>query len=113
VAQPVFDAGLRRAEIEAAKARFREAAAVLTDSVLSSIKEVEDALSLIQTQKERCKLCSAERKRFCSHHNIERRSACGRMQDLITVFKHRKISFKQNEPDCLRISIFRWELFLS
>lgn len=53
VSQPLFDAGRRFAEIDAAKARFREAAGVLTQTVLSSVKEVEDALVAIRTQRER------------------------------------------------------------
>ncbi len=53
VGQPLFDAGQQFAEIDAAKARFREAAGSLTQTVLSSVKEVEDALVAIRTQKER------------------------------------------------------------
>jgi multidrug efflux system outer membrane protein len=53
VSQPLFDAGQRFAQIDAAKARYREAASVLTQTVLSSVKEVEDALVAIQTQNER------------------------------------------------------------
>ena len=53
VSQPLFDAGKRFAEVDRAKARFREAASVLTQTVLSSVKEVEDALVAIKTQRGR------------------------------------------------------------
>jgi outer membrane protein, multidrug efflux system len=53
VSQPLFDAGQRFAQIDAAKARFKEAAGILTQTVLTSIKEVEDSLVAIRTQKER------------------------------------------------------------
>jgi len=49
----LFDAGSRRAQIKAAQARFESAVATLTDQVLKSIKETEDALVAIKTQKER------------------------------------------------------------
>lgn len=54
VSQPIFDAGQRFGEIKAAKARFQEAASRLTQTVLTSVKEVEDALVAIRVQKERC-----------------------------------------------------------
>ncbi len=53
VSQPIFDAGQRFAEVDATKARFREVTSVLTQTVLSSVKEVEDALVAIRTQRER------------------------------------------------------------
>ncbi len=53
VSQPLFDAGKRFAEIDVAKAHYRQAAAVLTETVLNAVKEVEDALVAIRTQKER------------------------------------------------------------
>ena len=53
VGQPLFDAGRRLGEVDAAKARFREAAGTLTQTVLTSVKEVEDALVAIRTQRER------------------------------------------------------------
>lgn len=53
VSQPLFDAGQRFAQIDVEKARFRQAAGALTETVLSSVKEVEDALVAIRTQQER------------------------------------------------------------
>jgi multidrug efflux system outer membrane protein len=53
VAQPIFDAGQRFAQVDQAKAAFRYSAASLTQTVLSSVKEVEDALVAIRTQTER------------------------------------------------------------
>jgi len=50
LAQTVFDAGKRFAQIDATKAQFREAVGNATEAVLSSVKEVEDALSAINTQ---------------------------------------------------------------
>lgn len=42
---PVFDAGRRRAETDAARARYHQAAASYRGSVLKAVREVEDALS--------------------------------------------------------------------
>jgi outer membrane protein, multidrug efflux system len=53
VSQPLFDAGQRFAKIDVTKARYREAAGALTQTVLSAVKEVEDALVAIRTQNER------------------------------------------------------------
>lgn len=53
VSQPLFDAGQRFGQIDVAKARFKEAAGNLTQTVLTSLKEVEDALVAIRTQGER------------------------------------------------------------
>ena len=53
VGQILFDAGQTFAQIDAAKARYRQAAGVLTQTVLSSVKEVEDALCVIRTQDRR------------------------------------------------------------
>ncbi len=53
ISQSLFDAGQRIADVNAAKARFRQAASSLTNTVLTSVKEVEDALVAIRTQRER------------------------------------------------------------
>lgn len=42
---PVFDAGKRRAETDAARARYNQAAASYRATVLKAVREVEDALS--------------------------------------------------------------------
>ena len=52
----LFDAGSRLAQIKAARSRFENAVANLTDQVLTSIRETEDALVAIRTQKERQQL---------------------------------------------------------
>jgi len=67
IAQPLFDAGRRFAQVDAAKAQFREATAALTQTVLSSVKEVEDALSAIETQtKKRAAALAQEEARLIS-----------------------------------------------
>ena len=51
--QPIFKGGQLKAQVEAAKARYAEAAAVYSATVLTALKEVEDALiteSLFQRQ---------------------------------------------------------------
>lgn len=51
--QPIFKGGQLRAQLEAAKARYSEAAALYSATVLNALKEVEDALiaeNLFQTQ---------------------------------------------------------------
>ncbi|MGO9423490.1 efflux transporter outer membrane subunit [Roseiarcus sp.] len=45
---PLFDAGLRQAELEVAKAEFTEAAERYRSTVLRAVKEVEDNLSALQ-----------------------------------------------------------------
>jgi len=44
LAQPIFSGGRLRANVDAAKARYSEAEAVYTNTVLIALKEVEDAL---------------------------------------------------------------------
>jgi multidrug efflux system outer membrane protein len=44
LAQPIFKGGQLRAQVEGAKARYAEAAAVYAGTVLNALKEVEDAL---------------------------------------------------------------------
>jgi NodT family efflux transporter outer membrane factor (OMF) lipoprotein len=53
VAQPVFDAGKRKAEVDRTKAVFRENLAVYHQSVLNAFKEVEDALASSRATKKR------------------------------------------------------------
>lgn len=44
LAAPIFDAGQRRAEVEAARARAEQAAATYAGALLQALREVEDAL---------------------------------------------------------------------
>lgn len=52
-AQPLFDAGRRKAEVDRTKAVFRENLALYHQNVLNAFKEVEDALSSTRATKER------------------------------------------------------------
>ena len=45
---PLFDAGLRQAELDVAKAQFTEAAEQYRASVLAAVKEVQDSLSALK-----------------------------------------------------------------
>ncbi|HEW78911.1 MAG TPA: efflux transporter outer membrane subunit [Phycisphaerales bacterium] len=59
LAQPIFKGGQLRAQIDAAKARYAELAANYAGTVLTALKEVEDALvseQLLQSQLEYVKL---------------------------------------------------------
>ncbi|MEN8264719.1 MAG: efflux transporter outer membrane subunit [Nitrospirota bacterium] len=55
-AQPVFDAGRRKAEVERTKSVFRENLAKYHQAVLNAFKEVEDALVKSRTSEERIKM---------------------------------------------------------
>jgi NodT family efflux transporter outer membrane factor (OMF) lipoprotein len=48
VSLPLFDAGLRQAELDAAKAAYAEAAALYRAAILRAVKEVEDDLSALR-----------------------------------------------------------------
>jgi len=52
-AQPLFDAGKRKAEVERTKAVFRENLAAYHKTVLTAFQEVEDALVIISSSEER------------------------------------------------------------
>jgi NodT family efflux transporter outer membrane factor (OMF) lipoprotein len=85
--QPLFDAGKRFAQIDAAKARFREVSAVLTKTVLTSVKEVEDALVAIKTQQERC-VAALKREGDFSSIAILRNDLCSTgVQDYVIVLQ--------------------------
>ena len=75
VAQPIFDAGQRFAQIEQSKAAFRYSAESLTQTVLSSVKEVEDALVAIRTQTER-RLAALKREEDLAATSILRSARC-------------------------------------
>ena len=55
IAQPVLDAGRRRAEVDRTEAVFRENLAVYHKTVLNAFREVEDALSRIRASEARIK----------------------------------------------------------
>lgn len=50
---PLFDGGRRAAEVDAAEARYREAVASYTASVRQAVREVEEALVLLESARER------------------------------------------------------------
>jgi NodT family efflux transporter outer membrane factor (OMF) lipoprotein len=50
---PLFDAGRRKAEVQAAKARYAEAAASYTDRASAAAREVEEALVRLQSAQDR------------------------------------------------------------
>ncbi|HDH05992.1 MAG TPA: efflux transporter outer membrane subunit [Nitrospirae bacterium] len=56
IAQPVLDAGKRRAEVDRTEAVFRENLAVYHKAVLNAFREVEDAISKIRASEERIKM---------------------------------------------------------
>lgn len=63
LAQPVFNAGRLRSQVDAAKARYEELTAVYAATVLNAIREVEDALvseRLLAEQLEQTKIRLAE-----------------------------------------------------
>lgn len=87
VAQPIFDAGQRFAQIDQSKAAFRYSAASLTQTVLSSVKEVEDALVAIRTQTER-RLAAVKREEDLSSTSILRSAQCtAGLQDYLPVLQ--------------------------
>ena len=87
VAQPVFDAGQRFAQIDQSKAAFRYSAESLTQTVLSSVKEVEDALVAIRTQTER-RLAALKREDDLAATSFLRSAQCASgLQDYLPVLQ--------------------------
>jgi NodT family efflux transporter outer membrane factor (OMF) lipoprotein len=56
IAQPILDAGNRKAEVNRTKAVFRENLVLYHKTVLNAFREVEDSLSKISTSEERIKM---------------------------------------------------------
>jgi NodT family efflux transporter outer membrane factor (OMF) lipoprotein len=56
IAQPVLDAGNRKAEVDRTKAAFREDLALYHKTVLNAFREVEDSLTQISTSEVRIKM---------------------------------------------------------
>ncbi len=56
IAQPILDAGNRKAEVDRTKAVFRKNLAFYHKTVLNAFREVEDSLSKISTSEERIKM---------------------------------------------------------
>jgi NodT family efflux transporter outer membrane factor (OMF) lipoprotein len=56
IAQPIFDAGRRKAEVDRTEAVFREKLAAYHKTVLNAFREVEDALAKIHASEERIKM---------------------------------------------------------
>jgi multidrug efflux system outer membrane protein len=90
VGQPLFDAGQRFAEIDAAKARFREAAGNLTQTVLLSVKEVEDALVAIRTQRERRASAIKREDDLANTANLRTKLCTTGVQDYLVVLQTRE-----------------------
>jgi NodT family efflux transporter outer membrane factor (OMF) lipoprotein len=87
LSQPLFDAGQRFAQVDATKARFREAASVLTQTVLNSVKEVEDALIAIRTQNER-RIAAIKRENDLANTTLLRADLCTTgVQDYLIVLQ--------------------------
>lgn len=90
ISQPLFDAGKRFAQVDAAKARFRQSAAFLTQTVLNSVKEVEDALVIIRTQQER-RLSAIQREEALAAVTILNSDLCAKgVKDTIAVLQARE-----------------------
>jgi multidrug efflux system outer membrane protein len=87
VSQPLFDAGQRFAQVDVAKARFREAAGSLTETVLNSVKEVEDALVAIRTQKERSTAALKREKDFSVISELRSELCASGVQDYLIVLQ--------------------------
>ena len=90
VAQPIFDAGQRFAQVDQAKAAFRYAAESLTQTVLTSVKEVEDSLVAIRTQTER-RVAAIKREEDLSTTSVLRSAQCAAgLQDYLPVLQARE-----------------------
>jgi len=66
----LFDMGSRRAQVRATQARFNSLAANFIDQVLTSVKEVEDALVAVKTQQQRQRSAENKEKAFTSISQI-------------------------------------------
>ena len=94
--QPLFDAGKRFAEVDLAKAEYREAASSLTQAVLSSVKEVQDAMTAIRSQQERRKAALLRKQEQFSAFSL-RNGLCDTGVDAYIVVLQDKIQLLEAE----------------
>ncbi|MFC7337731.1 efflux transporter outer membrane subunit [Haloferula chungangensis] len=103
---PIFDAGLRQAELGAAGKRAEQALAAWQSTVLSAFKEVEDALGserlLLQQEKSRLQALDAAR----SAETRTRRDYEAGISDLLSLFEAQRRVFS-TEDDTINLHAAR------
>ncbi|OAG27791.1 hypothetical protein TH606_04955 [Thermodesulfatator autotrophicus] len=115
LAQPIFDAGARKARIKKAKARLEEARAVYAQTILQAFFEVENALMLEANWRRRLELALRREQAACNEAQIRSLRAQLGITSIIDYLKaqnlylesQRKVLFTRKQLLLARISLYR------
>jgi NodT family efflux transporter outer membrane factor (OMF) lipoprotein len=96
--QPIFKGGQLRAQVKAAKARYEEAAAIYSGTVLDALKEVEDALISEQMLQEQLKYVEIRLREARAAEELSRERYQRGVESILTILEsERRRRLAENE----------------